>query len=95
MIAALLLSVPLTGAVVSSVCARRSERLRDRIYTAELAIVFALAVCAFVSNVRGRAISLTVPGLCGMGLTLKLDGFRSLYALVASFMWLMTGLMSP
>ena len=95
MIAALLLSVPLFGAVVSSVCARRSERLRDRIYTVELIAVFALAVCAFVSNVRGAAIALNVPALCGMGLTLKLDGFRSLYALVASFMWLMTGLMSP
>ena len=95
MIAALLLFVPLFGAVVSSVCARRSERARDRIYTVELILVFALAVCAFVSNVRGAAIALNVPALCGMGLTLKLDGFRSLYALVASFMWLMTGLMSP
>ena len=42
MIAALLLSVPLFGAVVSSVCARRSERARDRIYTVELILVFAL-----------------------------------------------------
>ena len=95
MIAALLLSVPLLGAVVSSVCAIKSERIRDRIYTVELIAVFALAVCAFASNLRGAAIALNVPGLCGMGLTLKLDGFRSLYALVASFMWLMTGLMSP
>ena len=95
MIAALLLSVPLLGAVVSSVCAIKSERIRDCIYTVELIAVFALAACAFASNLRGAAIALNVPGLCGMGLTLKMDGFRSLYALVASFMWLMTGLMSP
>ena len=42
MIAALLLSVPLVGAVVSSVCAIKSERTRDRIYTVELVLVFAL-----------------------------------------------------
>lgn len=29
-------------------------------------------------------------GFCGMGLHLCLDGFRSLYCLVAAFMWLMT-----
>ncbi|MGN0778919.1 MAG: complex I subunit 5 family protein, partial [Aristaeellaceae bacterium] len=34
------------------------------------------------------------PGFCGLGLNLKADGFRSLYACVAAFMWLMTGLFS-
>ena len=62
MIAALLLSVPLLGAVVSSVCAIKSERIRDRIYTVELIAVFALAACAFASNLRGAAIAVGSEG---------------------------------
>ncbi len=36
-----------------------------------------------------------IPELCGFGLTFRADGFRSLYALVAGFMWLMTSLFTP
>lgn len=36
-----------------------------------------------------------IPDLCGMGLHFALDGFRSIYALVVSFMWMMVTLLSP
>lgn len=94
MIAALLLIVPLMGIMFSCIAALRSEAMRDRIYRAELALAFILALAAFIRCLNGDEQSLYVPGICGMGLILRLDGFRSLYALVSSFMWLMTGLMS-
>ena len=94
MLIVLLLIVPLAGAVVSCAAARRGEALRDRIFLAELALVFALALAGFVGCAAGNAFAATVPGVCGMGLRFRMDGFRALYALVASFMWLMTGIMS-
>lgn len=39
--------------------------------------------------------SFTLPGFCGLGLHLRADGFRSLYATVAAFMWMVTGLFAP
>ena len=91
----LMLALPVLGAVATCLAARRGERLRDRIYLTELTLVFALALAGFVGCARGGAFAAALPGICGMGLTFRMDGFRALYALVASFMWLMTGLMSP
>lgn len=89
-----MLGVPLAGMAVSTLCARRSEDWRDRVYFAETLAVFALALTAFIRCLRGEAISASLPGICAMGLNFRLDGFRSLYALIASFMWLMTGILS-
>ncbi len=36
----------------------------------------------------------TVPAICGMGLHLKLDGFRLVYCLVAILMWTVSGIFS-
>ena len=94
MLIVLLLIVPLAGAVASCLAAKRGEDMRDRIYLAELALVFALALAGFVSCASGNVSAIWVPGICGIGLNFRMDGFRALYALVASFMWLMTGLMS-
>ncbi len=42
----------------------------------------------------GRGLTLYIPEICGMGLRFCLDGFRSVYGLVAAFMWMMTLLFS-
>ena len=94
MIVALLLMVPLLGVFLSCMAARRSEAARDCVYRMELLLVFMLSLAALVSCIRGQEQSLALTGICALGLSFRLDGFRSLYALVASFMWLMTGLMS-
>ena len=48
----LMLALPLCGAVVSTLCARRSEDLRDGVYLAEIALVF----CAISARYKiGRA----------------------------------------
>ncbi|MCR4651948.1 MAG: complex I subunit 5 family protein [Lachnospiraceae bacterium] len=33
--------------------------------------------------------------VCGLGLHFQIDGFRLLYCLIATFMWVMTGLLNP
>ncbi len=44
-------------------------------------------------NAASAALEFSCPGF-GMGLHFVLDGFRGLYSLIASFMWMMTGLFS-
>ena len=38
---------------------------------------------------------LEIPDICGMGIHFTLDGFRSVYALVVAFMWMMVTLLCP
>ena len=35
-----------------------------------------------------------IPGICGMGLHMQLDGFRLLYCLIATFMWIVSTVFS-
>ena len=37
---------------------------------------------------------ITIPGICGMGLSFTLDGFRLLYLFIAIFMWAVSGIFS-
>ncbi len=39
-------------------------------------------------------IDVAVPGFCGMGMNLRLDGFRLVYCAVAVFMWAVSGIFS-
>ena len=61
------------------------------------ALMAAVGVLAFAGclTLWGRETAFALPGFCGLGLSLRADGFRSLYATVAAFMWMMTGLFSP
>ncbi len=43
---------------------------------------------------EGTILSFTIPGICGFGLNFTLEGFRIIYCLIASIMWMMTSLMS-
>ena len=42
----------------------------------------------------GNALRLTWEGFLGMGIRMRADGFRALYAMIASVMWLVTSLFS-
>lgn len=78
---------PMLAAVVSPAAGRRRGVLVDAVGVA----TFALALAVFLAPGEcGWAWA----NFCGLGLHLRADGFRGLYALVAAFMWLMTGLFS-
>ena len=80
---------PMIMAIVSYITGRFSKAARDVVVA--LTGIATFAGCLLLWNMEG---SFTIVDFCGFPLSLKVDGFRSLYALVASFMWMMTGLFS-
>lgn len=94
----ILVFFPFIGGILCLIAGRKNERSRD--YAADGIVIaeFLLALILFVtqagSAAEGAAVSLTIPEICGMGLSLEADGFRLLYALVTSFMWMMTTVLS-
>ena len=86
----LLCFLPMASALGCYIAGRFSKPLRDTLVALTGIVVFALAVLTALQP----ALSFSIPGFCGLGLNLKADGFLSLYACVAAFMWMMTGLFS-
>ncbi|MBQ9943699.1 MAG: sodium:proton antiporter [Clostridia bacterium] len=81
---------PLVMAFVCFLTGRKSKKIRDVLVGITGVLTFVL--CLFAWN---KPLSFAAEGILGMGIELKADGFRSLYALIAAFMWMMTGLFSP
>ena len=81
---------PMVGALGCYLIGRKSKRLRD-------AAVGAVGVLTLLGCLLtwGDELTFSLEGFCGLGLHLRADGFRSLYATVAAFMWALTGLFSP
>ena len=98
MIPAVLVFYPFAGAVLSGIIGRKKETARD--YFADFIVVseFLLAFALFAGN-AGKSGANTfyqcyLLGVCGMGLQFTMEGFRLLYGLIASFMWMMTTILS-
>ena len=53
-----------------------------------------LAVWTLSSQGRNPHLTLTIPKVCGFGLSFALDGFRVIYGCVAAFMWMMAAALS-
>ncbi len=83
--------LPMVMAVLSAIAEPKSRLVRDVLVIGTG--VFTCGVCAVLALCGEQA--LAIPGVCGFGLTFRSDGFRGLYGLIASFMWMMTGLFSP
>lgn len=73
-----------------------SARNQKAGYGLMLATAFAvLFSCASFWFVHPTPLMLEIKGFSGLGLSLKADGFRSLYATIAAFMWLGASLFTP
>ncbi|MCQ2519024.1 MAG: sodium:proton antiporter [Lachnospiraceae bacterium] len=81
---------PMLMAIISFIVGRYSKKTRN-------ILVISTTVAAFVGCLFLWPINttFTIKDFCGVGLSMGVDGFRSLYALIASFMWMMTALFSP
>lgn len=90
MLILLLILTPMALAPVSWLLGRRSKQARDGFVVAAGFLELALAVFAVL-----RGGSAELPGLCVMGFSFELDGFRRVYVLVFALMWAMTLLFSP
>lgn len=86
----LIVLFPLIMAFVCFLTGKRNKALRDVLVGITGVLTFIL--CLFTWK---EPLSFSVEGVMGLGLHLKADGFRSMYGLIAAFMWMMTGLFSP
>ena len=90
----LMVFMPMAGAFVSYLIGRKNKTVRDY-FVAGLAILeFVFAVLLVMADAGHEGIIVTVPEICGMGLTFTIDGFRVLYAAIACFMWMCTSIFS-
>ena len=72
----------------------RQNDLRDAVAILSTALEFAGMLILAVKAGAGSSYALTIPGVCGFGLSFTLDGFRTLYGCIASFMWMAAAAMS-
>lgn len=81
---------PMLGIFLALVIARNKDTLRFNLAIGVMVIEMALLMLLLLEVLQGRSISYQLPDFCGMGLSLKLGGFRAVYGCIAAFMWLMT-----
>ncbi len=85
-----LVFLPIVGAFAVYLAGRKNKMLRDYLADAVVIAECLLAFVLFVCLPKDESLTFVLPEFCVRGLYLELDGFRSLYVLVASFMWMMT-----
>lgn len=91
---------PMVCAIISYLIGRSSaasrKALRDRFAFAVTGVEFGFFLYFLMSVLsKGSSGEVThLPGVCGMGLNLTMDGFRALYGTIAAFMWFMSTLFS-
>lgn len=90
-----LVFMPIVCAFLSYILGRKTKTGRNIFFCAAAAAEFVLALVLFIMGKESGAVSASVPGFCGMGLNFVSGGFRSIYALIACFMWMITALFSP
>jgi len=86
---------PFAAAFLSYLLGRKTKAGRDLFVCFAVGIEFAASLLLFARGCRAENVLVTVPGVCGFGLAFTVDGFRSIYAVIAALMWLVTSLFSP
>lgn len=89
------LCLPLLGAAAVPWIGKGKRGVRDglmRLFTlAQLALAGYLLYAVWTEGEE----ALALPGMCGLGFTLRADFFRALYAFIAAFMWACAAQFSP
>lgn len=96
--------MPMAAAILCYVAGRFNKTVRDYFADVVTGVTFALSVCLFFLTMSAGAVGglsgadgknlVEIPYVCGMGLHFTADGFRSLYGMIAAFMWFMSTLFS-
>ena len=81
---------PMSGAFTAYIIGRYSRLARD--YFADF--VCAVEFAAAVSSLKFLGCEISVPGVCGLGIKFALDGFRYIYAVIITFMWMIATIFS-
>ena len=95
MILLCLILFPMLAACAAWLVCRRLGARMDGVFWRVLMGVTALAfVWALVLVLTSAGAVFRLPLVCGLGLSLRLDGFRSVYLLILTFMWMMISALS-
>lgn len=86
----LLVGFPFAAAILSYLVGRQNKQARNFLVIAVCLVTFAFSVALYMN---GEGTEVRVDFLV-MGLHLKADGFRSMYAVILSLMWCMTSIFS-
>lgn len=87
---------PMVAGLVSYGIGKVKENIRDYFADVVTGVEFGVLAYLLISTLSGmnRSCLVEIPGVCGLGLHLELDGFRILYGTIAAFMWFMSTLFS-
>ena len=91
-----LVFLPMAGAAVSYIVGKKNKKYRDYFVGGVTVLEFVLAgvlLCQYMTDMSVSGVT-KLSGVCGMGLTFTVDGFRAVYACIAAFMWMCTSLFS-
>ena len=80
---------PMSAALLCYCIGRKSKPWRNRFAQSAMAFEFLILLNIVLFVRRGYHLVCSLPAVLG-GLSFEADGFRALYALIASFMWLCT-----
>ena len=84
-----LILLPIAGGAASAFAGQNRPAWRDRILRLCTCAETLIALLLFLQFLKTGEESLNLAGLCGASISFRTDGFRTLYALIASFMWAM------
>ena len=73
--------LPMVMAILAACLSKRSPFLRDALVVGTGIATF--GICVLLAF-QGES-ELTIPGVCGFGLTFQADGFRAIYGCIAAF----------
>lgn len=91
----LLLFLPTIGALVSYFIGRTNKNIRDISVISVTVIEFVLSLLLLMLYISsGECVFIEVENVCGLGLYFTTDGFRCMYLVIASFMWMIASIFS-
>ena len=85
---------PMAAGIIAYFMGRRNKTARDWFADVITVLVMGLIIYLSCVSLSGRPVTYVSENLCGLGLSLKLDGFRVIYGLVAALMWTCTTVFS-
>ncbi|MDE7331417.1 MAG: sodium:proton antiporter [Lachnospiraceae bacterium] len=86
----------MAAAIIGYLIGRRDKNGRDFFADIATGIEVILFICIFIITAINDSIrpEVGIPGICGMGIRFKIDGFRVLYGAITAFMWFMSTVFS-
>lgn len=85
---------PMAGALGCYLIGRQNKELRSLAADGVTVVEFVVLLYLLLQVIGGNTYEFFWKDFCGLGLSLKLDGFRALYGLIAAWMWMMTTIFS-